>query len=127
MRAPGFACGFCGRGIAGCVPPAASVPELCCATLCAAACAAWVGAVVPPGVVTIAPSRGGGIGPPLGGVGPTAPKCAGIFCPATQDSNCCGVTVKTRKRMLAWDEPQYSTQKPFQTEPPTEVSGVYQI
>src|SRR3954467_5937258 len=41
--APGLAPGFCGRGIAGCVPPVDCVPELCCATLCAAACAAWLG------------------------------------------------------------------------------------
>src|SRR5688500_8507974 len=75
--APGLASGFCGRGMAGWVPPTAPVPELRCAIPCAAACAAWVGPVVPPGVVTAAPSSGGGIGPPAGTAGPTAPNLAG--------------------------------------------------
>src|SRR5690348_4501723 len=103
------------------------VPELCCATRCAATCAAAVGAFGPPGVGTGAPCCGAGVGPPAAEVGATAPKRAGIFCPATHESNCCWVTVNTRNRMLACDEPQYSTQKPFQTSPATVVSGVYQM
>ena len=78
-------------------------------------------------MVTPAASNGGGIGPPLGGVGPTAPNRAGIFCPAIHDSNCCGVTVKTLKRMFACDAPQYSTQNPFHTLLAVEVSGVYHM
>jgi hypothetical protein len=79
----------------------------------------------PPGVETAGPSCGGGIGPPVGAAGPTAPNRADNFCPATHDANCSGVTVKTRKRMFACEEPQYSTQNPFQTLLAVEESGVY--
>jgi hypothetical protein len=67
------------------------------------------------------------MGPLVGAAGPTAPKRAGIFCPAIHESNCEGVTVNTLKRMFACDAPQYSTQKPFQTVLAVEESGVYHM
>src|SRR5438552_19208861 len=124
--APGFAAGVCGRGIAGCAPPGAWVPELCRAILGAAPCAVCDGAFAPAGTLMPGASIGGGIWPPAGGVGPaTAPNLAGIFWPAIHESNCACVTVKTLKRMFACDEPQYSAQNPFQTLLAIELSGVY--
>ena len=63
---------------------------------------------------------------PSTSIGPTEPNLAGIFCPATQESNSGFVTEKTLKRMFAWDAPQYSTQNPFHTVLAVEESGVYQ-
>src|SRR5687767_14713760 len=72
-----------GRGTAGAAPPSAPTPDVRSSLL--------------------SPPKGRSIG---FGAPATAPKVAGRCCPATQLSNCWGVTVNARNRILACDSPQ---------------------